>query len=236
MRRPGRILLRSLLAVLLLSCLVAAFWFGMVPQRYSPLPVISLKERPDWFVDFRLATLRREPALCRIVLRPPHITATPIPDKAIKNGCGWTNAVRISSAGGAELGAGPLTCEAAAALALWVEHEVQPLAQAMLGARVTAIGTMGTYACRNIVGNRKWAHLRSQHALANAIDIASFRLDDGRQIRVAKDWKGQGPAARFLRAVHAGACRYFRVALSPDYNRAHWNHFHFDRGIFTRCE
>ena len=27
-----------------------------------------------------------------------------------------------------------------------------------------------------------------------------------------------------------------RVAVGPDYNAAHWNHFHLDRGMFTRCQ
>jgi hypothetical protein len=235
MRRPGRVILRTLLAVLVLFALFAAFWFGMVPQRYSPFAAISLEERPSWFVDFRLAALRRDPELCRAVLREPHIAATPIPDNAIRNGCGWVNAVRLSTVGGAELGAAQLTCEAAAALALWVEYEVQPLALAAFGARVTGLQDMGTYSCRNIIGNERWARMRSQHALANAVDIGGFRLEDGRQISVAKNWKGHDREARFLQAVHERACRYFRVAIGPDYNPAHWNHFHLDRGVFTRC-
>jgi hypothetical protein len=236
MRRPGRAFLRILLAVLVLLALFAAFWFGIVPQRYSPFAPISLAERPAWFVDFRLAALRRDPALCRAVLSAPHIEATPIPDKEISNGCGWENAVRVGKVGGAELGAAQLTCEAAAALALWVEHEVQPVALATFGSRVVGLEDMGTYSCRNIIGNRKWAQMRSQHALTNAVDIGGFKLANGQQISVARDWKGRGREARFLREVHARACRYFRVAIGPDFNRAHWNHFHYDRGIFTRCE
>ncbi len=193
MRRPGRVFLRILLAVLVLVALFAAFWFGLVPQRYSPFAPISLEERPSWFVDFRLAALRRDPELCRAVLRAPHIVATPIPDKAIANGCGWTNAVRISAVGGAELGASQLTCEAAAALALWVEYEVQPLALAAFGSRVVGLEDMGTYSCRNIIGNRKWAKMRSQHALANAVDIGGFKLENGQQISVARELEGARP-------------------------------------------
>ena len=79
MRRPGRIILRALLAALLLVAIFAAFWLGLIPQRLSPLAPISLGEAPSWFVDFRLAALRRDPELCRAVLREPHIKATPIP-------------------------------------------------------------------------------------------------------------------------------------------------------------
>jgi len=235
MRRPGRVFLRILLAILVLVALFGAFWFGLVPQRYSPFAPITLAERPSWFVDFRLAALRSDSALCRGVLSEPHIEATPIPDNAITNGCGWTNAVRVGRVGGAELGAAQLTCETAVGLALWMEHEVQPLAMAAFGSRVVGLDDMGTYACRNIIGNKKWAKLRSQHALANAVDIGGFRLEGGQHISVARDWKGHDREARFLREVHARACRYFRVAIGPDYNAAHWNHFHYDRGLFTRC-
>ena len=236
MRRPGRVFLRILLAILVLVALFGAFWFGLVPQRYSPFAPITLAERPSWFVDFRLAALRSDPAVCRAVLREPHITATPIPDNAIRNGCGWVNAVRVGNVGGAELGAAQLTCETAAGLALWMEHEVQPLAMAAFGSRVVGLDDMGTYACRNIVGNKKWAKMRSQHARANAVDIGGFRLESGQHISVARDWKGHDREARFLHEVHDRACRYFRVAIGPDYNAAHWNHFHYDRGLFTRCE
>ncbi len=40
MRRPGRVILRILLAILVLVALFAAFWFGLVPQRYSPFAPI----------------------------------------------------------------------------------------------------------------------------------------------------------------------------------------------------
>jgi hypothetical protein len=235
MRRTGRSVLRVILGALLLIATFAAFWFGMVPQRYSPFPAISLDEPPYWFVDFRLAALRRDPDACRAVLREPHVAAAPIPNREITNGCGWTNAVRLSSVGRAELGVDQLTCEAATALALWVEYEVQPLAIAAFGSRVTAIADMGTYDCRNIVGNSRWAMTRSQHALANAVDIGGFRLADGRQISVVRDWRGHGPEARFLHTVHARACPYFRVAIGPDFNPAHANHFHYDRGILRTC-
>jgi hypothetical protein len=236
MRRTGRIILRTLLAALLLGAAFAAFWLGLVPQRYSPLAPISLDEPPSWFADFRLAALRRDPALCGAILREPHIVVTPIPDNPIKDGCGWVNAVSLSAVGGAALGADKLTCEEAAALALWVEYEVQPLALASFGSRVTGLEDMGAYECRNMIGNNKWANMRSQHALANAIDISGFKLADGRVITVAKDYKGGGPEAAFLRAAHMRACKYFRVAVGPEFNAAHWNHLHLDRGTFPGCK
>lgn len=235
MRRRGRVFARLLLLVLLAAVAVAAFWFGLVPQRLSPFSPISLKEPSHWFLDARLATLRRDAPLCNAVLSAPDAIATPIAPRPYKDGCGWENGVRVSKAGGAEVGLDPVTCEVAVAAALWVQHEVQPVAQEIFGQRVTKIRDMGTYDCRNIIGRKVWQDMRSQHATANAWDIAGFTLEDGRYISVLRDWRGSEREARFLHEVHARACRYFRVALSPNFNAAHKDHFHFDRGPLWTC-
>jgi hypothetical protein len=234
MRRTGRVFARVVL-LLLASVTLAAFWFGLVPQRLSPFSPISLNEPSHWFLDARLATLRYDPPLCHATLSAPDATASPIAARPYKNGCGWSNGVNLASAGGAQVGANPITCEMAVAAALWVKHEVQPAAQEILGTRVTQVRDMGTYDCRNIIGRKVWQDTRSQHATANAWDIAGFTLADGRTISVQRDWRGSKAEARFLHEVHRRACRYFRVALSPNFNAAHHDHFHFDRGPLWTC-
>ena len=236
MRRPGRNLLRAILVLLLLAVVIGAFWFGVVPARYFPFPAISLDSPPTWFVDFRLAALRRDPEQCHAVLKAPHIVATPIDDEMQPNGCGWTNAVSISEVGGAQIGLEQLTCEAATALALWVEQGLQPLAIERFGSRVVWMQDMGTYSCRNMIGNKRWVNMRSQHSLANAVDIGAFRLENGKQISVGSDYKSNTPEGQFLRDAHMLACRYFRVAIGPEFNAAHHDHLHLDRGILVRCQ
>jgi len=235
-KRPRRLFSKLFLLLILLVATVGAFWFGLVPQRLSPFSPISLEDPPSFFIDPKLAALRFDPALCNAVLKEPHIDATPIPDRVTGDRCGWSNAVKFTQAGGAEIGVEQLTCEMAAALTLWVEQEVQPLAREMFGHEVTRLGDMGTYGCRNIVGNPFWKGVRSQHASANAIDISGFTFADGRQITLLRDWKKDGPESRFLREAHRRACRYFRVALGPDFNKAHADHFHFDRGLMWTCK
>ncbi len=236
MRHRGRNVLRVLLALLVLLVVAAAFWFGLVPQRYSPFAPISLDDPPSWFLDPRLAALRLDPAQCRETLKAPHIVAKPIADNVRPDGCGWTNAFSITSVGGAQIGLGQLTCEASTALALWVEQDVQPLAVQTFGSRVVWIQDMGTYSCRNIIGNERWLNTRSQHSLANAVDIGAFRLENGQQISVKSDYKSDTQEGRFLRELHMRACRYFRVAIGPEFNKAHHDHLHFDRGVLMRCK
>jgi hypothetical protein len=227
---------RVVLIVLLAVGVGLLFRQGLVPAWLDPLPAIDLGRANPLLVDWRLAAIKRNPDLCRRVLVPPHIEAQPIADSPLRDGCGWVNGVRMSAAGGVRAGFDKITCEAAAALALWLAHDLQEVAQEILGQRVTAVQSFGTYSCRNIIGNSLWKSWRSQHATANAVDIGGFTLANGRQISVRGHWHGAGAEARFLRAAHARACRYFRVVLGPEYNAAHHDHFHFDRGPLMRCK
>lgn len=225
--------LSKVLSALLLLSLIGfgAVRAGLVTESMSPFSPLSLGDRDQWFVDFKIAALRDDPDLCRAALKPPHVDASPVSDRPPADGCGWTNSVAFTEIAGAKLTVRPLTCEATAALALWLVHEVLPAAQQAFGSRVARIQSFGTYSCRNIEGSSR----RSQHASANAIDIAGFTLEDGRSISVRSDWRGKGPKADFLRKVHGEACRYFRVALGPDYNANHADHFHLDRSRFWAC-
>ncbi len=234
-RRRLRYFRWFLLALVLAGCTLVLRQ-GWLPARYTPLPAIDLANDNNWFADWRLAELKYERGLCRSVMIRPAIIARPVDDKPLSNGCGWVNGVRIKRAGGASISVGRISCEAGAALALWIAHDVQPLAKAILGAPVSSIKHLGTYSCRNIIGRPFWRKTRSQHATANAIDISGFKLANGSRVSVKKHWKGKGKKARFLRAVHERACRYFRVAIGPEFNSAHHDHFHYDRGPLSRCK
>ena len=81
--------------------------------------------------------------------------------------------------------------------------------------------------CRRLYGRDSGSW--SEHARANAVDIAGFTLADGTRISVAGDWEEEGARGRFLKEVRDGACRLFATVLSPDYNAAHRDHFHLDQ-------
>jgi hypothetical protein len=236
MRKRRRFTFLRLLLLLLLAAGVGLlFRQGLVPARFNPLPALHLDEPSGLLLDWQLAALRYEPALCNEVLKAPQIKAAMVPDNPLREGCGWLTAVRTTEMGGAKLSAEPLTCQLAAAFAMWMAHEVQPLAQSILGQRVASVRQTGTYSCRNIIGNPIWKDMRSEHATANAIDIEGFTLADGRHIGISRHWSGSGPESRFLKAVHGRSCNYFRVSLGPEFNAAHHDHFHLDRGILWTC-
>lgn len=231
-----RWLIKALLVSVICGAIAVVFRQGLLPAWLTPLPRLDLAHPLPLIVDWQLAELRHDRVLCaEVISRPGIIKARRISDRPLRKGCGWVNAIGITEVGGAKIGAQRISCQAGAALALWVAYVVQPEAQRIFGERVASVENYGTYSCRNIVGNSLWQDRRSEHATANAVDISAFRLEDGTRISVLKDWQGGGKKAEFLRAAHRGACRYFRVSLSPDFNVAHADHFHFDRGNLWAC-
>ncbi len=106
---------------------------------------------------------------------------------------------------------------------------VVPAARAA-GDRATAITDLGSYNCRTIAGSDRL----SEHATANAVDVSGIRLAHG-EVVIARDWRDRGPRGALARRLRDGACRLFRVVLSPDYNAAHQDHLHLDMGRGRGC-
>lgn len=86
---------------------------------------------------------------------------------------------------------------------------------------------------------------KSQHAYGLAVDILALKLEDGRLLLIERDWHGtpkappcgpeSAPAqtseeAVLLRNVVCATARagLFHHLLTPNYDAAHRNHFHFD--------
>jgi hypothetical protein len=86
-----------------------------------------------------------------------------------------------------------VNCAMVASLHSWVERTLQPAAQDTLGSPIARLRNASGYACRNRNGSQHSADRLSEHALANAIDIAGFVTADGRTIDVVRDW---GPTVR----------------------------------------
>ena len=118
------------------------------------------------------------------------------------------------------------SCKMAQALQRWVDEVVQPKAKAYLHATVVRIGPLSGYDCRSRYGDS--AQRLSQHAYANALDVAEFVTAKGEHIAVADAWSAGDERAAFLRDIHDGACKIFGTALGPEANDAHKNHFHLD--------
>jgi len=204
-----------------------------VPDRWNPWATLRIDEPLHGLTRWKLARLSKERGVCLAVLSDADITFEPVADQETGPGCGFENAVRVTRTSVGVGEAFTLSCRSAVALALWEQHIVQPAARARFGKDVARLEHFGSYSCRSIYG-REGAPL-SRHATADAIDIAGFVLESGRRIRVEREWGSDDADGLFLREVRDGACRVFDGVLGPDYNAAHRNHFHLDRGTWRVC-
>jgi hypothetical protein len=117
------------------------------------------------------------------------------------------------------------------------EEVMQQEATAWLGSPVRVLVQLGTYNCRRMAA---YPDLISEHSFANAIDIASFILKNGRTVAVERDWTpaqkpATTPAARFLRRLTRRLYdeQVFSVVLTPSYDRHHRNHLHLDGASYS---
>lgn len=163
---------------------------------------------------------------CVFDLKQAGVRFTPLPNEDHGGGCSSIDSVKLLDMGTPVTNLGPMTCPLARNFAAWAQYAVRPAARQYLKAEVVRIETYGTYSCRNIYGGRSGR--LSQHASSNAIDVAGFVLADGRRIMLDGGWNGDKASQDFLRVLHKSACRRFGTVLGPDYNAAHYNHFHFD--------
>ena len=187
-------------------------------------------------------TPRSEVRQCLADLSVTRASFTPLPDQYYGAGCSTVGTVRLTSlrSDDAHLqlaNLGPVACPLADTLAGWARFGVDRAARQILGSEVVRIDSYGTYACRGIIGGSAGSAGRvSEHGLANAVDIGSFTLANGRRIVLERDWNSTDPQVReFLRIVHRSACKRFVTTLGPDYNAAHRNHFHLDMGGRPLC-
>jgi hypothetical protein len=210
--------------IVLLAAIAGWQWLQSRPE-HNPMAPLDLRDPPGWATRTKLAALRSNVSECRAVLDRSEI-AFAVLEPVGQGACARPDRTRLIDYPLAP-NTPAVTCPVAAALEVWRRDSVAPAALALLGSDIARIEHLGAYSCRRMYGDDSapW----SQHATANAIDIAGFVLNDGRRISVLRDWDTDGPEAAFLRKVRDGACGSFATVLSPDYNQAHADHFHLDQ-------
>ena len=180
-------------------------------------------ERPAWRAQAEESCLAHGLVQASAYVEPMHEIDGP-------GICGLYHPFKVSGlANGAVSVDKPVTidCSMIPALESWLTEVVQPSAQARFGQAVVGLNAFGAYSCRS-VDNIQGAQL-SEHSFGNAIDIAGFKLADGRSISIVEDWKKtDSQEAAFLHEIHAGACQHFTTVLGPGADVFHYNHFHLD--------
>ncbi|UAJ09159.1 extensin-like domain-containing protein [Glacieibacterium megasporae] len=202
-------------------------------RRYPqdlPWTPLDLTAPIGWATGGKLLALGKHPGQCRALLSAAGISATPLPDFDAGPGCRVTDAVRVANVGLPLDHSLVMTCPLAAAMTVWTRHVVIRSVRER-GLTATGLADLGSLNCRRIAGTARL----SEHAHANAVDIAAIRIGRDHPLSVARDFGSEGPRGATLAALHAGACRLFGTVLGPNYNRAHRDHFHLDMAAWNAC-
>jgi hypothetical protein len=201
-------------------------WLDAHPQ-HNPWAPLALDAPMGWATAGKLVDLAQNGAACRSLLARSGVDYAPLP-RIGEGACVAADRTRFADNVTPGLTIRPAgvapSCAVGTAMILWMRERVQPAAMRYFGQRVARIEHLGSYNCRTIRGGGTI----SQHASGNAIDIAAFVLADGTRVTLKDDWTGEAGRAAFLRAARDGGCALFATTLSPDYNAAHADHFHFD--------
>ena len=171
----------------------------------------------------------RETQACFADLSRQDVRYSPLPDRDYGGGCEVIGSVQLIDIGVPVTNLKAMRCGLADAFVGWARFAVAPAAHQILGSDLVRIESFGSYSCRNVIGSVTNGNKLSGHALANAVDISGFVLQDGRRITVLDGWRSGDPTVReFLQVIHSSACKRFGTVLSPDYNAAHANHLHLE--------
>ncbi|WP_293317893.1 extensin family protein [Phenylobacterium sp.] len=222
-------LLDAALMVIILTFAIDAY----APPQDLPWKPLRLNDPPGLATAVKFQRAAGDPDLCREVLAAGGVDFTVEPDR-LSGDCPLTNTLRLRDGVTPLSPAAPvMTCRLALSYAFWDRHVLNPAAQAVMESEVARVEHYGVFACRNVYGRSEGR--RSEHASANALDVAAIVLEDGQRLSVVGDFTDENDAGTLMRAARTGACDYFRAVLSPDYNAAHADHLHLDFGRFGLC-
>jgi hypothetical protein len=231
--------LRFLRLLFVLATLGSAAWLAWqafdrwLPPQHNPFKPLDLTLEPGWATGTKLDALANDLPACFAALDRAGVEYTQINRENDQPECALTDALTLDQSLTPYSSTLSMSCPLAASLHMWERHVVIPAAKSILGERIERIETYGSWSCRrvNSAATGRW----SQHASGDAVDISGVTLEGGRRIMVLDTFNAETPEGEFLRTIRDGACGFFSVTLSPDYNALHADHLHFDMGLFTIC-
>jgi hypothetical protein len=198
-----------------------------------PAPQISEKPWPREYGRWPAAEVQAARASCMDILASRDMIWRPDEPIGGPGGCGTAAPIAVSEVSGVRINPpATVNCDFAAALGDWIDGTLQPAAMKAFRAPVTEIRNASSYACRR--RNNARSGKLSEHAKANALDVASLAFADKSEVTV----KGQSTgllqtigfsrAGGFLKTVRKDACKYFNTVLGPGSDPFHKDHMHLD--------
>jgi len=189
----------------------------------SSCRVFDYEQREPWRAE------AEEKCLAEKLVQP---SAYIEPESSIngRGACGMVHPFKVAAMNNGTVEVSPkatLACPVISELDRWIADSVQRSAMTWFGEQVAEIKQISAYSCRGMNG-QPGAHI-SEHAFGNALDIAAFKLQSGREIVIKNAWKNGSYEERgFLRDVAMDACERFATVLAPGSNVYHYDHIHLD--------
>ncbi len=168
-----------------------------------------------------------QPSACRVALTDAIAIAPSIPDIHGPGGCGGEDLVRLEAVvltdkqKVAVKPAAILRCTMASAIADWIRTDMTQLARS-LGSVITGLDNFNSFECRG--RNRIVGAGLSEHGRANALDVRSLTLANGRSIGLTDRTVPRDVRESVLRSV----CARFSTVLGPGSDWYHEDHIHLD--------
>ena len=169
-----------------------------------------------------------EVSACRIRLTADLAVAPSIDPLTGPGGCGAPDAVRLEAVilkDSTRVPVSPpaqMRCAMAEAVVSWVRDELAQITAREMGSPLRGIDNFDSYSCR---GRNRIAGARlSEHGRANALDIRSVKLANGKSYELT-DREVSRP---FRDALRVSVCGRFTTVLGPGSDGYHENHVHID--------
>lgn len=230
-----RHLFKAVLVMCVIGCIAAVFHPDTpLPDAWNPTKPLRVDAPITSLTNWKLRGALGDDAQCLAVLQASasFTSETPLQDSA---DCFILPRITLRGAGQTSLKAVETRCQTALRIAMWERHGLQAAAQRHLGVNVSEIRHYSSYSCRKMRTGTGGTPRMSTHATANAIDVSGFVLADGRRVNLEQDWPKIGATSDFLRDAFQAACLWFPVALGPDYNALHADHFHLQTNGWGLC-
>ena len=234
--RPAlrRAVLRLGIVVMLFGGYVTLFHpESPLPDEWHPLKPLNAEAPISGLTQWKLRNALSDDARCLASLRDTdYASLDPLEESAQ---CRISPRISLARVGDAKLRRVETRCQTALRLLMWEKHGLQTAARRHLGQEIARIEHFSSYNCRKIRSTGGPTARMSSHATADAIDISGFRMKDGTHVDLRKDWGTDGSKSRFLQDAFNSACMWFRVALGPEYNALHADHFHLQGSGWGLC-
>jgi hypothetical protein len=211
---------------------------GSALAQTTPLPRPRPPEGTRPVASNPSAADQPAPSACRLRLTDKLVIAPSLPPILGPVECGGEDLVELEAVvlpDKSRVAVTPpatVNCRFAEVIAAWVRQDIAPAARA-LGSALKSIDNYASYDCRG--RNRIFGAKLSEHGKANALDVRSLALANGRVVRLTDLRLDREFRAR----LRARTCSRFMTVLGPGSDGYHEDHIHVDlaerRGGHRMC-